>query len=125
MWTATLVVALSLMTLAGLLAVGLFGSARAAVAPVEDFLPAPVLAVLQTNDQLHYGVHLMLGRALGLCPCTRSLAAAQYSKATWHARTPRQMALVTSARPHTVESAVRDLIQIGAAGVRHVADAVL
>src|SRR4051794_39673345 len=62
----------------------------------------PLTAVALTidrGDRLHYVGHLMLGRALDLCACADHVAADQYDRATWHARTARQLALVTYNRP--------------------------
>jgi hypothetical protein len=71
------------------------------------------LTDLQADNSAHYGVHLLLGRTLALCPCTRRLADAQYSRARFHARTKYQRALVTTARPRTVAAVVSDTFQLG------------
>src|SRR5581483_7597903 len=78
----------------------------------------PALAALQANDAVHYGAHLVAGRTLSLCPCTRDLAAIQYSKALWHARTPHQRALLTTDRPHTAWGIVTDALQLSASSLR-------
>ena len=51
------------------------------------------------GDHLHYAVHLMAGRVLDLCPCTRRAADAQYYYAKFHAVTPHQQAVLKSSRP--------------------------
>jgi len=78
----------------------------------------PGLATLQTSDAVHYGVHLVAGRTLSLCPCTRDLAAEQYEKAMWHARTPHQWALLTIDRPRTPWEAITDALQLSASSLR-------
>ena len=77
----------------------------------------PAVAVLQTKNAVHYDVHLLAGRTLSLCPCTRGLAAVQYSKAMWHARTQHQRALITTDRPRTVWALVSDTLQLGLSGI--------
>jgi hypothetical protein len=84
----------------------------------------PALAALQTENSVHYGAHLLAGRTLALCPCTRGLAALQYSKATWHARTPYQRALVTTARPRTAWGMVSDTVKLGISSLRWVGERV-
>jgi len=78
----------------------------------------PAVAALQTKNSVHYGAHLLAGRTLGLCPCTRGLAAVQYSKAMWHARTQHQRALITTDRPRTVWALVSDTLQLGVSGIQ-------
>jgi hypothetical protein len=85
----------------------------------------PALVAFQSENAVHYGAHLLAGRTLGLCPCTRGLAALQYSKAVWHARTPHQRALVTTKRPHTAWGMVSDAIQLAIGGLRWLGERVL
>src|ERR1051325_4995155 len=54
------------------------------------------------DDQVHYGGHLLAGRIFSLCPCTAELAETQLIKAMYHARTPRQAALLTTQRPTSI-----------------------
>ena len=82
--------------------------------------PDPVTGVVLTIDRghrLHYVGHLLLGRALDLCACADTLAADQYYRAAWHARTVRQLQLVTVARPRGPKAWVTDGIGIVASGV--------
>ena len=53
------------------------------------------------GDHLHYAVHLIAGRVLDLCPCTRRAAATQYYYAHFHAITPRQIAVINNVHPAT------------------------
>jgi hypothetical protein len=85
----------------------------------------PVIVALQAKNSVHYGVHLLAGRTLSLCPCTRGLAAVQYSKAAWHARNQHQRALVTTDRPHTVWEAVGDTVGLGFSGIQWLGEHVL
>jgi hypothetical protein len=80
----------------------------------------PLTAVALTidrGDRLHYVGHLMLGRALDLCACADALAADQYYRAAWHARTVRQLQLVTVARPRGPMAWVTDGAGIVTSGV--------
>jgi len=74
-------------------------------------LPATRVALdVAHNDRVHYVSHLVAGQVLSLCPCTANLAQSQLTKGMYHARTPRQVALLTD-RPGTlVRSAVRRLV---------------
>jgi hypothetical protein len=78
------------LTLFALIAVGLL-------------LSAPRVAggalTLVHDDQVHYAGHLLAGRILSLWPWTAQQAEVQYAKGLYHARTPRQVALLTSQRP--------------------------
>src|SRR5712691_13488153 len=69
---------------------------------------------VDTNDRLHYAVHLTAGRILSLCNCTDHLAAAQYYRGLFHARSPEQVALLTTARPLTAEQRVGEVSTLGA-----------
>jgi plastocyanin len=53
------------------------------------------------GDHLHFAVHVAAGRVLDLCPCTRRAAAMQYYRASFHATTPAQKALLKNLQPHT------------------------
>jgi plastocyanin len=57
--------------------------------------------VWERGDHLHYAVHLVQGRILDVCPCTRRAAAAQYYYARFHAVTPRQRAAVAGGQPNS------------------------
>ncbi|HET6319007.1 MAG TPA: plastocyanin/azurin family copper-binding protein [Chloroflexota bacterium] len=58
--------------------------------------------VLERGDHLHFAGHLVAGRILDLCPCSRRAAVAQYVYARFHALTPRQKAAVTNIQPRSV-----------------------
>jgi plastocyanin len=51
------------------------------------------------GDHLHYAGHLVAGRVLDLCPCSRNAAGAQYYYAKFHAITSRQKAVVVNSKP--------------------------
>jgi hypothetical protein len=72
------------------------------------------------NDQLHYGGHLVAGRILSLCPCTAQLAQNQYVRGMYHARTPHQEALLTTARPTSLRAQLSEARQMAASVMRHV-----
>ncbi len=57
---------------------------------------------LEHGDHLHFAVHVLSGRLLDVCPCTREAARDHYQRAQRHARSPRQMAAVSQVRPHSV-----------------------
>src|SRR5215212_4198364 len=80
-------------------------------------IPAVAHAV-DRGDRLHYVGHLVLGLLFDVCPCTESIAADQYHRADQHARTARQRALVTSARPETLEEVPTDVGGIVMSGLR-------
>ena len=73
------------------------------------------------NDQVHYGGHLIAGRILSLCPCTTHLAETQYVKGMYHARTPHQVALLTSLRPTSMRALLVDAPQLAAAAIQQIA----
>jgi hypothetical protein len=110
--------------LMAVIAVGLLDSVDVGSGSARDSLPSRTLTVLQSSNQVHYAVHLLLGSALEVCPCTRTLAATQYSKASHHASTPRQMALVAADRPHGLGDTVRDAIELSGAGIKRLLIAV-
>jgi hypothetical protein len=62
------------------------------------------------NDRVHYVTHLVAGQAFSLCPCTQALAQTQITKGLYHARTPRQVKLLTTSPRHVVRAAVRRLV---------------
>ena len=70
------------------------------------------------NDQLHYGSHLIAGRILSLCPCTDQLAETQYVKGMYHARTPLQIALLTTQRPGGMRARLGEAPVLARAGLR-------
>ncbi|MDQ3811466.1 MAG: hypothetical protein M3336_14365 [Chloroflexota bacterium] len=53
------------------------------------------------GDHLHFAGHVLLGRLLDLCPCTRGAASTQYAHARYHAVTPRQRTLLANTNPRT------------------------
>lgn len=81
-------------------------------------LAAPRLAAtavsLAHNDQLHYGGHLVAGRILALSPYTSQLAETQYARGMYHARTPRQVALLTTDRPTSLRARLAEAPRLAA-----------
>jgi hypothetical protein len=73
------------------------------------------------DDQVHYVGHLVAGRVLSLCSCTATLAERQYARGVYHARTPRQLALLTTARPTTLDQRLKEAPEFVSALVRRVA----
>ena len=73
------------------------------------------------DDQVHYGVHLLAGRLLSLCPCTAQHAQAQYARGMYHARTPLQAALLTSQRPTSLQAHLAEAPMLAGAGLRWLA----
>jgi hypothetical protein len=73
------------------------------------------------DDQVHFVGHLVAGRVLSLCPCTASLAENQYARGLYHARTPHQRALLTTARPTTLAQRLNETPGLVSALVRRVA----
>jgi hypothetical protein len=72
----------------------------------------------QAHELAHYWAHLVAGRALQVCPCTRRRAYWQYWKAHFHAGTPQQRALVTTAVPHSGQAGLRDVVVVSWLGTR-------
>jgi hypothetical protein len=70
------------------------------------------------NDQLHYGSHLLAGRVFSLCPCTDQLAETQYIKGLQHARSPLQVALLTTQRPSGLRARLHEAPLLASAGLR-------
>jgi plastocyanin len=66
-------------------------------------LSGRVLAAISRGDHLHYAFHVLAGRVLDICPCTRRAAAAQYYRATYHAITPRQRAVIAASPPRSAD----------------------
>ncbi len=87
------------------------------------FTPGVTRAALQVghDDQFHFLGHLAAGRLLSLCPCAATLAERQYARGMYHARTPRQKALLTTARPETVGERLKEAPELVSALVRRVA----
>jgi plastocyanin len=56
---------------------------------------------LASGDHLHFAFHIMAGRVLDLCPCTRRAAGAQYFRAHFHALTPLQKTVADNSHPGT------------------------
>jgi hypothetical protein len=73
------------------------------------------------DDRVHYFGHLAAGRLLSLCPCGTTLAERQYARGMFHARTPRQQALLTTARPTTLGERLQEAPRLMTAVVRRVA----
>jgi hypothetical protein len=72
----------------------------------QDSIPQPRARpewAVRRGDHLHYGVHLMAGRVLDICPCTRNAALTQYQRARFHAVTPRERVVLGAIRPKTPE----------------------
>jgi hypothetical protein len=105
------------MTRATIIALGLVAVLGLAVSA-----PSLTRTALQVghDDQLHYVVHLFAGRVLSLCPCTAQMANNQYTRGMYHARTPRQQALLTTARPTNLHERLREAPVLVSALVRHV-----
>ncbi len=62
------------------------------------------------NDRVHYVGHLVGTQVLSLCPCTASLAHAQYIKGMYHARTPRQAELLSLRPMQLISRTVRRVV---------------
>lgn len=73
------------------------------------------------DDQVHYVGHLFAGRVLSLSPYTVHLAEDQYSRGLYHARTPRQVALLTTARPTGVRARLAETPHLILAAIRRLA----
>jgi plastocyanin len=56
---------------------------------------------LASGDHLHFAFHIVAGRILDICPCTRRAAGAQYYRAHFHALTPLQKAVANNTHPST------------------------
>jgi hypothetical protein len=84
----------------------------------SDSVPHQIELAIEHGDRLHYVGHLALGRLFDLGPGMEHLAIEQYWRAEAHATTERQLALVTSARPQTLETQVSDVGGITASGFR-------
>jgi hypothetical protein len=105
------------MTRATLVAMGLV-----AVLGLAAVAPSLTRVALQVghDDQVHYVVHLFAGRMLSLCPCTASMADHQYARGMYHAHTPQQKALLTTARPTNLHDRLKETPVLVSALVRHV-----
>ena len=129
LWLSRWLLATSLLGL--LVAVSLVVLAAAELAEPEDHWAGSFMhrveLKIREHEKLHYGIHLTLGRALAVCPCTQRWSASQYHKAAFHAHTPRQTALVTTERPNltSVRSILRDTIRLAAGGVKWAGDHLL
>ena len=99
-WIKRALIAVGSLACVGLLSVFLLAFADFTIAGngSQDF-GERVRWTWDRGDHLHYGVHLVAGRILDLCPCTRRAADAQYYYARFHAVTPRQQAVLKSSRP--------------------------
>jgi hypothetical protein len=72
------------------------------------------------DDQVHYVGHLVAGRLFSLCPCTLRLADEQYTRGLYHARTPKQVALLTTERSASPRAAFAETPRLVAGALRHI-----
>ena len=72
------------------------------------------------NDHVHYFGHLVAGRLLSLSPWGATLAERQYARGMFHAHTPRQKALLTTARPTNLPESLKETPVLVSALMRHV-----
>jgi plastocyanin len=101
-WVRRIVLALAALALLSILSLGLLALADFAMAGNGSRdVGARAQWTWERGDHLHYAVHLVAGRVLDLCPCTRRAAAAQYHYAHFHAVTPRQVAVINNVHPAT------------------------
>jgi len=70
------------------------------------------------TDEVHYGGHLVAGRLLSLWPGGAELAENQYARGLYHARTPRQAALLTTQRPTGAGAHLAEAWMVAAAAAR-------
>jgi hypothetical protein len=87
-------------------------------------LATPRLAQATLNvahdDQVHYVGHLVAGRLFSLCTCTLRLADEQYTRGLYHARTPRQVALLTTERSASARVVFAETPRLAARALRHI-----
>jgi plastocyanin len=76
------------------------------------------------GDHLHYAVHILAGRVLDLCPCTRRAADAQYYYARFHAVTPRQRDVVSNTHPSSPAAFVAYVVGPAAVGLEWLGDGI-
>jgi len=62
------------------------------------------------NDRVHFVAHLVGTQLFSLCPCTANLAQTQYVKGMYHARTTRQVELLSLSPKQLVSRAVRHIV---------------
>jgi hypothetical protein len=104
------------LTLVGLIAVGLlWATPRLASGAVT----------LAHDDQVHYAGHLVAGRILSLWPATARLAEVQYSRGMYHARTPREVALLTSERPTSIRGRIGEAPALASSALRRISSRLL
>jgi hypothetical protein len=72
------------------------------------------------TDEVHYGGHLVAGRLLSLWPGGADMAENQYARGLYHARTPRQAALLTTQRPSGARAHLAEARMVAAAAARRV-----
>src|SRR5216684_1605385 len=72
------------------------------------------------TDEVHYGGHLVAGRLLSLWPGGADMAENQYARGLYHARTPRQAALLTTQRPTSAAAHLAEARLLAAAAGRQV-----
>lgn len=77
---------------------------------IANFATSPSPAEVQARHTLHFWSHLLAGRVLQACPCTRQRSGWEYYKAWLHAQSPAQGALAGSGVPRSPMQAVRDLV---------------
>ena|SRR5437870_1595421 len=102
---------------AGFVGVVLVGSV--ALGGLAPHLWGVAVRVART-DQVHYGGHLVAGRLLSLWPGAAEMAENQYARGLYHARTPRQAALLTTQRPTGAWARLAEAWMVAAAAVRRV-----
>ena len=82
-----------------------------------------VAMAIDHGDRLHYVVHLAVGRLTDVTPWTTWYAEDQYNRAIRHAKTERQIALVTTDRPATLRQRVLDTLGVINSGFNWADDA--
>ena len=69
--------------------------------PPHRDLTSRALWVWHHGNRVHFAVHILAGRVLDVCPCTRGAAHTQYYRALFHVLTARQHAVALNTRPST------------------------
>jgi hypothetical protein len=72
------------------------------------------------TDEVHYGGHLVAGRLFSLWPGGADMAEEQYTRGLYHARTPRQAALLTTQRPSGAWAHLEEARMVAAVAARRV-----
>jgi plastocyanin len=124
-WVVRGLLALGLVVLLGMLSVGLLGLADFSMAGNgSPDMRARLQWAWDSGDHLHYAGHLVAGRILDLCPCTRRAADAQYYYAHFHAITPRQRAVVNNTHPGNPAAWVAYVVGPAAVGLDWIGDGI-